>query len=389
MYLLGVIVLFIVNAINGASIEPICSKFSYEEQLLEKMVRLEFFAENMQKDVKTSLTDSKNEINGMIDKQLEMSKNMTDFSASMTSFGRQFGELKENVTIKTEATLKGTSEKVEVEIEELRTNITLTNDKVLKGIVEEAKKQEQKFEEFRTIITLTNDKALKGIVEETKNQEQKFEEFRKNMTLINDKVLKEIVEETKKHEQTIEGIKTNIINSNQKFQTETTEEVKKLSEKIKEVQKSVTDVQKQNLKEMEELFNKKHPLVAFNVYAIAKDYPGSKVMFKNIRLNEGGGFSTTTSMFTAPVSGLYQFNAHICFEKGSELNYYIYIGGIYYARGEYVVPGAASDGKCMSISTVARVQKSQTAHVAGIPSSYIFENVDDINSFSGVLIRAV
>jgi hypothetical protein len=94
-------------------------------------------------------------------------------------------------------------------------------------------------------------------------------------------------------------------------------------------------------------------------------------------------------MFTAPVSGLYQFNAHICFEKGHQVDYYINVGGTVYARGEYVVPNAASDGKCISISTVARVQKSQTAYVGGIPSAQSFVNNDDINSFSGVLIRAI
>jgi hypothetical protein len=130
--------------------------------------------------------------------------------------------------------------------------------------------------------------------------------------------------------------------------------------------------------------------VAFNVYETAKEYTGSLVPFKNIRLNEGGGFSTTTSMFTAPVSGLYQFNAHICLEKGSYVvDYYIYAGGIKYARGEYQVPNVAADGKCISISTVARVQKSQTAYVGGIPSAKSFVNNDDINSFSGVLIRAI
>ncbi|XP_060584016.1 uncharacterized protein LOC132740172 [Ruditapes philippinarum] len=313
MFLPGVLVLFIVNAINGASIEPICSKFSYEEQLLEKMVRLEFFAENMQKDVKTSITDSKKEINGMIDKQLEMSKNMTDFSATMADFELTFGELKENVKVTTEATLKGLSEKVEMKFAEFKKNITSTNDNILKGLADGANKQEQKFERFMTNITSSSQKILK----------------------------------------------------------ETTEEVKK----------SVTET-------MAELINKKHPLVAFNVYGTDSEYTGKKVPFKKIRLNEGGGFSTTTSMFTAPVSGLYQFNAHICLEKAVETDYYLQVGDTKLARGEYVVPNAATDGKCMSVSSVALVRESQTAYVGGISSSASFVNNDDLNSFSGVLIRA-
>ena len=133
----------------------------------------------------------------------------------------------------------------------------------------------------------------------------------------------------------------------------------------------------------------KYPVVAFNVYGTDKDYGGLVLPFKNIRLNEGDGFSTDTNKFTAPVTGIYQFNAHICFEKGHEPDYYIQAGSIKLARGEYAVPNAASDGKCTSVSAVGLLQKSKTAFVGGFASSHGFVNNDDLNSFSGVLIRAV
>ncbi|XP_045187638.2 uncharacterized protein LOC123545381 [Mercenaria mercenaria] len=43
---------FVLFLISGSCAEPICSKFAYEEQLLEKMVRTEFNVEKMDKNMK-------------------------------------------------------------------------------------------------------------------------------------------------------------------------------------------------------------------------------------------------------------------------------------------------------------------------------------------------
>ena len=104
MALLGLIVMCIISSINAASLEPICSKFSYEEQLLEKMVRLEFFVENMDKDVKASVTENRNE---MSDQKFQISKNMT---ATIDDFDVKFENVKTNVTKameKTKTTVRG------------------------------------------------------------------------------------------------------------------------------------------------------------------------------------------------------------------------------------------------------------------------------------------
>ena len=136
--------------------------------------------------------------------------------------------------------------------------------------------------------------------------------------------------------------------------------------------------------------DKKYPVVAFNVYGISKGYGGTVMPFKNILWNEGGGYSTVTGKFTAPVTGIYQFNAHICLEKGHVSEYFIRAGNNYIITGEYRAPNAAGDGKCTSFSAVGLLQKSETAYVGGVYSSRVFEYGSDVvNSFSGVLIRAV
>ena len=133
-----------------------------------------------------------------------------------------------------------------------------------------------------------------------------------------------------------------------------------------------------------------YPLVAFNVFKIGNTYPGNVMHFKRILWNEGGGYNTDTGKFTAPVTGIYQFNAHICLKRDKDANYFIRAGNNYIITGEYRVPNAASSGKCTSFSAVGLLQKSETAYVGGIYFSYVYDNgFDDVNSFSGVLIRAV
>ena len=59
---------------------------------------------------------------------------------------------------------------------------------------------------------------------------------------------------------------------------------------------------------------KDRPKVAFNAYTTTSgSYPKDKVIiFPNVLLNEGDGYNKDTGVFTAPVSGLYYFQAHVC-----------------------------------------------------------------------------
>ena len=135
--------------------------------------------------------------------------------------------------------------------------------------------------------------------------------------------------------------------------------------------------------------DKKYPVVAFNVYGTDKGFSGTVMPFKNILWNEGGGYSTDTGLFTAPATGIYQFNAHICLLEGRASNYYIRAGSQYIVTGEYMVTDIAFSGKCTSFSGVGLLRKSETAYVGDIYSSSVYESSDDVNSFSGVLIRAI
>ena len=53
--LFGFIVLIVLTVVNCS--EPMCSKFDYQEQLLEKMIRTEIKVETMEKSIKTTQTE--------------------------------------------------------------------------------------------------------------------------------------------------------------------------------------------------------------------------------------------------------------------------------------------------------------------------------------------
>ncbi|XP_045169313.2 heavy metal-binding protein HIP-like [Mercenaria mercenaria] len=276
MIILGLLLFCITKPVFSAPMEPVCSKFAYEEQLLEKMVRMEFFVENMQKDMLSSVTDNMATMKGITDRQTDISNNLTGFSEMLEDFEKQF--------------------------EEFQANVSDTVKRNIKGITKEIEDFGKKFEDFKT---------------------------------------------------------------------------------------SITETMEQKVKTMEEMKNSKIPLVAFNVYGAMDHSGGSNMIFKNIRLNEGEAYSKDTGVFTAPVDGLYQFNAHICIKKQVDVDYHLKVDDTWIVKGEYRIPADSGDGKCTSFGAVASVRKGETVRVGGMSFDKVFINSDDWNSFSGVLILAI
>ncbi|XP_060591435.1 EMILIN-2-like, partial [Ruditapes philippinarum] len=130
--------------------------------------------------------------------------------------------------------------------------------------------------------------------------------------------------------------------------------------------------------------------VAFNVMD-AVSYTGTKpIIFSNILLNDGNAYNNVTGIFTAPTTGIYQFNAHVCGLKSAEdIEYYIKVGSNVIVTGEFEVPERATDTKCTSFSAVALARKGDHVLVGGSEFSKLDYEENDLSSFSGVLIRAV
>ncbi|XP_045202039.1 uncharacterized protein LOC123555496 [Mercenaria mercenaria] len=110
------VLLFLINGVNvSLAAEPVCSKFVYEEQLLEKMVRTEFKVETMESEIKKTQFSVLNTLN-------EIKKKDADITD-------RFEDLRNNITEEMVANAKDTEKKEEffkALFEELRKN--LTND---------------------------------------------------------------------------------------------------------------------------------------------------------------------------------------------------------------------------------------------------------------------
>ncbi|XP_060553464.1 heavy metal-binding protein HIP-like [Ruditapes philippinarum] len=162
---------------------------------------------------------------------------------------------------------------------------------------------------------------------------------------------------------------------------------------LSDVSKRFAALEKQ-VKEMDQATEKQSQTVAFNVMD-AVNYTGSETMkFSNIILNEGNAYNIETGIFTAPIDGIYQFNAHICGNrKPSEIEYFIKVGTISIVTGEFILPSRVTrdtDEKCTSFSAVAMVRKDETVRVGGMPFTSLGPITgNDLSSFSGVLINTV
>ncbi|XP_060589623.1 heavy metal-binding protein HIP-like [Ruditapes philippinarum] len=158
---------------------------------------------------------------------------------------------------------------------------------------------------------------------------------------------------------------------------------------LSDLSKRLAALEKQ-MKELDQATEKKTQTIAFNV-ADAVNYTGSDaIKFSNIILNKGDAYNKDTGIFTPPIDGIYQFNAHICGNKTvDDINYYIKINSKWIVTGEFTIPARATDAKCTSFSAVALVKKGENVRVGGMSFSQLDDYNDDYCSFSGVLIQSI
>ncbi|KAL4218555.1 hypothetical protein ACF0H5_023289 [Mactra antiquata] len=130
--------------------------------------------------------------------------------------------------------------------------------------------------------------------------------------------------------------------------------------------------------------------VVFNVYSYADQTLTSSqpVIFDRILQNQGNGYDKSTGIFTAPVGGIYQFNANLCANKDKELEYAIFVSGVKIVKGEFRASSNSVDLKCTSFSAASLVSKGEKVSVRGYTASLDTQG-DDPLSFSGALIKEV
>ena len=130
------------------------------------------------------------------------------------------------------------------------------------------------------------------------------------------------------------------------------------------------------------------PFIGFSAYesSSSSSSNGNTIIFKHMRLNEGGFYKTGTGQFTVPVDGIYVFHATLC----TYYNKAIYVA---FMADEGVLGRFASAAKdyhvCHSGSALARLQRGSQVFlkVTYISSgSVLFDDIHRMNSFSGFLV---
>jgi hypothetical protein len=100
LYIFAVLFICQLKLIEEVLVEPVCSKFSFDEQLLEKMVGIEFFLENIQKDEEKSVS---NVMDLMIDikgNNSELSDRFLEQQDNIDNLERQTDVLNDTMTNK-------------------------------------------------------------------------------------------------------------------------------------------------------------------------------------------------------------------------------------------------------------------------------------------------
>ncbi|XP_060553419.1 complement C1q-like protein 4 [Ruditapes philippinarum] len=167
-------------------------------------------------------------------------------------------------------------------------------------------------------------------------------------------------------------------------------DMKKTNADTKDVLENVNNVLDNKTAELELLQDRDYtPIIAFNAYSpVDMSLDTSQILIlQTVRLNEGNGYDNVLGVFTAPVTGLYFFVAHICNYAGRGIHYDIMLEHNTIAKSTQF-NNVQYD--CSSTSAVTMVTKGQRAYVkctSGNTSPQVQDDTLRQTSFSGFLLQ--
>ena len=126
---------------------------------------------------------------------------------------------------------------------------------------------------------------------------------------------------------------------------------------------------------------------AFRNTSASTIYSSGTIIYPNYRFNVGNHYNLSTGVFTAPVDGRYQFNAHFMlhttYANASNMYWGIVVNGVNYALINY---GAASQDGGQTIASTIQLSAGDSAYVSLVSGSSIQTYGKEYHGFSGYLI---
>jgi len=113
---------------------------------------------------------------------------------------------------------------------------------------------------------------------------------------------------------------------------------------------------------------------------------GQDVIFQRTISNEGSGYNATTGRFTCTIPGLYLFTIQHCVETGRHSHMKIVKNDLRLMVGA-VCGATGGPGPCTTVQAYVRLQAGEHIWARASYASYLYDDVNRMNAFSGALIQ--
>ncbi|KAH3804688.1 multimerin-1-like [Dreissena polymorpha] len=383
---------------------PICSKFDYDDKLLERVIRNDILL----KDALEKITETKAKVEETLARIAE------DHAQAKVKINDAINTLyvkSKDLDDKVESFINSETRNVYVTVQEMKANLKSLVSQTDNELKAKTRQIDEKVEDFidsasqavhRNVTDLSS--AVRLLVERTASELDFItEKKRKDLDDMVESFVKSV---TRNVSVTVEEMKANLTSLVSETDNELKAKTRHIDEKVEgfidsasqAVHRNVTDLSsavhllvQRTASELDIIKAQRVvPLVNFQaVLHEGNPQPSNNnVVFKNVMANDGRGYDPKTGKFTAPVAGVYIFTVQYCPYDYSEAGFEIVQEEESLQRSSHVSWGRST--VCVNMQVVAKVEQGAKVWVrATARNSTILQEKFRWNTFAGLLIHAI